>query len=348
MIKNRYVFSGFWKIFLLASASFLLLFLLIQILTDLPDILKAHQTINLKTYGLILPGIFVQISPIITFLSGLFLIAEMLKYHEIRVLETAGIKPFQIYRILFFSGALVALLVFLVNDRLVPPCLKATKRPVFAEEVSFSSSDILLYGRKFLAPGYLEAPWISYFLPEGKLLTVQGKSAYYRAGYWEIYQGNYWLFGTDGQVEKERAFSRISLRLPLEPEVLTKLARPGEQLSFRELKTLLNRLKKLGVVPGALRVNLQEKVAYPLLNLFILFASIPFFLCRERLNRFLLISFSMLFSFFCYVFYSTSIALGRNGKLPASLAAWLVHLFVLLVSGVFLVRLQRQKKSIII
>jgi len=348
IIKNKYLISGFLKSFIIASFGFLSLFFILQILGDLPSIIRSNQEINIKIYLFQIPKMFVQISPIITFLTSAFLISEMLKYHEIRVLEISGIFPFKIYSVILTGGLLITGFVFYCNDVLSPVFLKKMHPSKVITKMNFSAPDLFFYSEKFVFPDYLENLQISRTLPDKSLMVIKGKRARYLQGIWEIYNGKYWVFDSEGIFGKEKSFSKMRLEIPLEPDVIWKTAKSTDEISIKELKYLITKLKKLNLFPVGLQVNLQEKIAYPFLNFFIILASIPFFFWREKISRFLVLSFSMLCSFLCYVLYSTGIAFAKSGKLPVFLGVWLVHILILLTAVVFFVKLHCREKSYII
>jgi len=334
--------------FAIASVGFLTLFVLIQMLTDIPDLLKHGGRFLLGGYLLQAPFMFVQISPIVTFMSSLLLISEMLKHNEVRILEIAGIPPLQVYQILMAGGALVGLLIFGVNNRLVPYCQKQLAPFGPARPVSFASPDIFLHADRFQPPDALEGVQIQRTLPDGRLIAVKADRARYAGGRWDISGGTSWTFGASGYLEREVTFVSLSMELPLTPELLAALSAPAERFTLAELKDLARRLRRLDIVPTPFLVGLQEKIAYPLLNLFIILAGLPFFLWRDKLNRFYIFGFSLVVAFVCYVLYTTGIAFARSGKTPIFFGVWMVHILIFLLAAIFIFRLQVQRKTSII
>ncbi|HOJ40237.1 MAG TPA: LptF/LptG family permease, partial [bacterium] len=120
MLRKRYMLVEFLAIYLAVNLSFLTLFLVIQVLTDLPQKMQAQAGLDWQSYLWQLPAIFVQISPMLTFVSSLFLLTEMMKRGELRILELGGILPLLVYDMLLLCGFLAALTVFWVNETLVP------------------------------------------------------------------------------------------------------------------------------------------------------------------------------------------------------------------------------------
>ena len=92
MVKIKYILFNFFKLFLISSLCLLSLFFIIQILEDLPDIISGSQKFLLSNYILTLPSSFVLISPLITLLSGMFFVSEMVKANEIKIFEDKKVR----------------------------------------------------------------------------------------------------------------------------------------------------------------------------------------------------------------------------------------------------------------
>jgi len=322
----------FLAIYLAVNLSFLTLFLVIQVLTDLPQKMQAQAGLDWQSYLWQLPAIFVQISPMLTFVSSLFLLTEMMKRGELRILELGGILPLLVYDMLLLCGFLAALTVFWVNETLVPISYRHLKPARVVSGVHLSTPSFFFYGEKFIPPGYLRNVQISQLLGDGTLYTLTARQAWFEGGFWIVQDGRAWSFQPGGQLKEEVVFKQSRLKLPISPDVLGVMGQSLEGRSLRELVQLRREMTRIGLSPSSLSVAAQERVAYPFLSFFFILASIPFFYWREQLTRFFVISFSFLFSFFCYFLYSASLALARNGRLPVFLGVWMVHLLVFLVT----------------
>ncbi|MCM8762220.1 MAG: LptF/LptG family permease, partial [Candidatus Omnitrophica bacterium] len=75
-IKTRYTISTFLKLFLMVSISFLILFFFIEIIDNTYSIIRHGGRFSILKPLYRLPSIFVEISPVITFLSSMFLLGE--------------------------------------------------------------------------------------------------------------------------------------------------------------------------------------------------------------------------------------------------------------------------------
>ena len=342
-IKDRYVVFNFLKIYLITSCGFLLLFLIIQVIDNLTNFLRYGQEFNLKFYILQMPRIFVQISPIITLLTMLFLLSEMLKYREIKVFEISGISPFKIYKILLLLCFFLSLLIFYINSQIVPLSLCRTEKVSLLKRVNFSSSELTLYSEKVILPNYFEDIYLSQKIKNEKVIIVKAKKGWCYGNILRLFDGKYWIFDRGVMIE-EKSFSQYILRSLLPPETIIKSLKFAEQLTLLELKETISKLQKVGVSPISLKANFQERIAYPFLNFFIILVSIHFFILRGKLTRFFVISFTFLLSFTCYLIYSAGLALAKEGKLPVWMGVWLVHILIFLSLGIPFIRLKIIRK----
>ncbi len=335
MIRKRYMLGEFFFLLLAVNLSFLALFLVVQIVSDLPEKLQAKSALNWENYLWQMPLIFVQLSPVLTFLASLFLLTEMMKRNEIRVLELSGIFPLRIYDMLLAGGLFSTLVVFLVNETVSPVAYRRIKPLTAMKSVQLCSPTLFLYCEHFFPPDYVENIQVSQVLPEGDIFALTAKKAWFRQDFWLLGDGHTWKFNPEGRLTEEAFFRSMRLNLPVTAQMLAFLGQSLEGCKIKELLTIRRQLVKIGLSAQVLNALIQERFAYPLLNLFFILASLPFFFWRQKLSRFFVISFSFLFSFCCYFLYSTGIALAKNGQLPVVFGVWMVHILVVVMAGVY-------------
>lgn len=337
MRTRRYLLSSFARYFAVAGAGILLIFFATELLADLPDLIREHRRFEPAAYATALPRMFVRISPVVTFLAALLLLTEMLKHRETRVLEISGIPPRVLSTTLLAAGAVVSLLVFTCNELAVPPL---EPRPAAVlEDVQFAAPGLRLTAPRLdIAAGVLERPFMTRELPDGGRVVSQGRRAEFAGAGWRLVGGRERRFSEDGTLLSGTADAGGELDLPLSPAVLRdSLRTPAAmaQLSSRDLRRLLAALAPLGLFPLPARAALQEKYAYPLLNLFILLPVLPFFFTRRRGSPLVAIALASLVMFASYVVYSCGAALAGTGRFPLWPASWLFHILAstLVVAG---------------
>jgi lipopolysaccharide export system permease protein len=129
-ILDRYVLKSVVVIFISCIFTFLFLYVIIDLLTHLEDILKQHANIFLliRYYLASLPIMFVQVAPFACLLSTLYTFSKMNHANEIIAMRSSGLSIMQIAKTVLVFGALISLFVFWVNDRFVTQSQSVTER----------------------------------------------------------------------------------------------------------------------------------------------------------------------------------------------------------------------------
>lgn len=348
-IKIRYTVSTFFKLFLLVGISFIFLFFFIEIIDNIYSIMRHGGSFNITQTVYKLPSIFVEISPMITFLSSMFLLGEMVKYGEIRVLEFSGVNPGNILKILFSCGFIISGFVFYVKNFPAPLLLRKIERNKEVHILSFSTDRYFLYSERFIPPSNFIKIQVSEILENGDVITVNAESALCsRNRIWMFKKGRLWHFDSNGLLKNSEHFESKILLLMIEPDVIIETSKDIKGLSYKELRNMRIELRKLNILPLSLESTYQERFAYPLLNTFILFILIPFFFIKHKISRVFVMGLSLFLSFIFYGIYSSGITLAKAGKLPVFLGVWLLHILLSLSVILYLVWLYRKAKSCII
>ncbi len=348
-IKTHYTFLNFLKLFFIISISFLLMFFLIEIIESMKDLVKHRSSFNILKALYHMPSIFVEISPLLTFLSGMFFLGEMVKYGEVRILEISGIKPVKILAVLFFCGFLISALSFHVKNFTAPFFLKRLNIVSEVNIVNFSTPDYLLYSEKFIYPDTFKNIQFSETLRDGGIITVNAATAHYLGdNLWLFGKGRMWRFNVEGRLEDSEEFEKKNMKIILEPDIIMDTSRNLNDFSYNELRNMMFKLERLNILPVAVQSSFQERFAYPLLNLSLLFILFPFFYVRYKISRVFVLGLAILLSFICYGIFSSGLTLAKAGKIPVFLGVWLVH--ILILSGViaYFIKLSKKPRSGII
>jgi len=348
-IKTRYTAFTFLKLFLLVSISFLLLFFFIEIIDNTYSIMRHGGRFTILKPIYKLPSIFVEISPVLTFLSSMFLLGEMVKYGEVRVLEFSGIRPVSILKVLFICGFIISGCVFYIKNFSAPFFLRKIEDRKEIEILSFSTERYLLYSEKFIPPSNFVKIQFSEICENGEIITINATGAVYLGNRnWLFKKGKLWHFDNTGHLKNSEDFESRVFSIMLEPDIIAETSRDINELSYKEIRKMMSELKKLNILPVYLESAFQERFAYPLLNMFLLFILVPFFYIKHKISRVFVLGLSIFLSFICYGIFSSGLTLAKAGKLPVFFGVWLVHiLLVLSVAFYFFLLWRRAKLGII-
>ncbi len=325
MRLRLYLIFGFLRFFAIGAAGFLILFFLAEVLSDLPDALRAHAPFHILPYLRHLPALFVEISPVITFLAALLLVSEMIRGNELRVLEVSGLSPYAVGTTLLGASLAVSLAVLWCADTAVPRFAAGATGSIPSGAIHFSSPSLTLSASRMTPEDELEDLLVCVETGSGQW-CARARRARFDGSEWALLEASVWSFNASGDLVEHTTARRARIPIPLTPDLLRDMGRPADHLSAAQIRRLLRRLAALGVAPASLAVAAQERFAYPFLNLFILVAGLPLLFPRHRTVRVVVIGLAVLGSFFSYAVYSFGVALAKGGCLPPTAGVWMFHL----------------------
>lgn len=328
--------------FLIASASFVLLFIFIRIIDDLSDAVRFGETFVLAQYLYDLPEIFVEISPVTAFLAGMFLLAEMLKYGELKILEISGISYRKIFYLLCICGLFISSVSFYMKNFTVPFCMQKKQGASEANIINFSSPGYFLYSEAFIRPDTFKNIHFSRTAEDNRFEVIKAETARYKKeNIWEFHRGSAWILDSAGNLVDAETFVSKTYYIKLQPETLTASSQNIEALVYRDLKKLNANMKKLGIISSYMGSYLHERIAYPLLNLFLLFILLPFFSVKNKFSRIFVLSSSVILAFIAYGIYAFGFGLAVSGKVPPFLGVWMLHIVIFAALAAYSLRLRQ-------
>src|SRR5262249_48891919 len=115
-----------------------------------------------------------------------------------------------------------------------------------------------------------------------------------------------------------------------------------DQMNFFDLRAHIVKLRASGARVANYLVDLHMKLAFPLINLIIIMIGAPVATRLRATSVALGFGLSVTISFASYAFMQAGKALGHNGALPPSLAAWLGDIVFGGVGLVMMAKAQRR------
>ncbi len=353
-ILDRYILKSVIYIFFSCIFVFLFLYVVIDLLSNLDEILKHQASLALlaRYYFTYLPIMFVQVSPFACLLSTVYTFGKLNHNNEIIAMRSSGLSIFAIARQALIFGLLVSLTVFWVNDSFVPVSLAANQKIKLQIEegsgkIKPKKNEIIinltLYGlrnRLF---------FISKFTPASKTMDgitileqdenqnltkkIIATRGIYQDGLWKFFQSITYKFDRNGQVIDEPIYMEEEIMsIPETPEHLASLRQKPEQMNIRQMQDYIWILSKSGAtsVIRNLKVDLYQRFSSPFTSIIIIFLGIPFsLLMRKRATGMSAIGVSIIVGFFYYVLDAVCLAVGKSGLIMPGLAAALSHVIVL-------------------
>jgi len=356
-ILDRYILKSIVLTFFSCIFVFLFLYVVIDLLSNLDEILKHQATLMLlaRYYLSYLPIMFVQVSPFACLLSSVYTFAKLNHNNEIIAMRSSGLSILEIAKNPLIFGLLISLLVFWVNDRFVPISLAENQKiKIQIEEGSIkgnpkkieSITNLSMYGLKN------RLFFINRFSPltktmEGITILEQDENqnltkkiiaskGTYRDGLWRFSQSITYSFDHNGQVIDEPIYLEEEImNIPETPENFASLRQKPELMSIRQIEDYIWRLSKSGAttVIRNLKVDLYQRFTAPFTSIIIILLGIPFsLLMRKRATGMSAVGVSIIVGFLYYVLDAVCLAIGKSGLLMPSLAASLSHIIILTAS----------------
>ncbi|MFY9402478.1 MAG: LptF/LptG family permease [Candidatus Omnitrophota bacterium] len=363
-ILDKYILKSVVAIFILCIFLFLFLYVVIDLLSHLDDILrnKTHFTLLIQYYLWSLPLMFTQISPFACLLSSLYTFSKLNHNNEIIAMRASGLSIFYITKTTLIFGALVSLCVFLVNNRLTPQAMNTTQRiKVQMEEGIKKRTDkknevinnLSIYGLKnrlfFITKFYADTQTMEGITileqDEKQNLTkkIVARRGAYEDNLWRFYDSITYDFDINGQIIDEPLYLEEEIMtIPETPKDFLAQRQKPESMTIEQLDSYIWKLSKSGAtnVIRNLKIDLYQKFITPFTSLIIILLGIPFSLMmHKKATGLSSIGISIMVGFLYYIIDAVFIAVGRSGAFPPLLAASLSHICALAFSLIAINRL---------
>lgn len=359
-IIDRYVLAEWAKVFIAAIAVTLGILILHNMYDDLGEMLNLGASVwtILHYYWLYMPIFVPVVLPISLLISVIFVLGNFHKNSEITAMRASGMSVFRITRALWFMGLVLSLFLFWINSHLVPTSMEKSKQ-LFAD-MRASSQNLSAAARANLdgisllcfnnrvdsrmwfinhynsANGEASGVEIHNIAPNG----YESSKILARLGKFDELQ-KCWVF-TDGQevsfdenTGRQTSASVFDTRTYTNyrenPEIMKLSMSRAKDLSLFELQKLLKASgdsSSEAMRPYA--VMLASKWASPFACLIVVAIAIPFSIAGVRTNPMVGVSKTAGLFFAYYVLDSIFGALGSNGTLPITLAAWIPNVGMML------------------
>jgi lipopolysaccharide export system permease protein len=338
-VLDRYLGSGFLRMFLASLLVITSLFLIVDFFDRVSTFLESGAPVwtVVRYFFYRAPLSISRMTGFATLFSTLFCLSILARTQEITAMRSSGISVQRLALPLLLLSLLICLGTFFWNETLVPifsyrsdviyrteiknkqkQSLLGTSDIWMRAENSFIRIDnfdprtgslkgvtILRLNRDFSLRGFVEIP----------VANWNGRK-------WEDRDAVEWQILPDGKLKSESV--KVSLPITETPEELKLLARDTEEFGFFDLQKQIADMKSKGIDATAYEVDLQSKLALPIISPLMVLLAIPFAL-KKRVNAGLALSFgaAMIIGFGYWVLSAFCISLGHSGALPPWTAAWL-------------------------
>ncbi|HZF07512.1 MAG TPA: LPS export ABC transporter permease LptF [Thermoanaerobaculia bacterium] len=339
-LLDRYVVRLFLFVFLLVLVSGLSLYILGDLSENIDDILKNKITNSMVVdyYKYMALQIFYEISPIVVLVTTLVTFSLLSRTNEVTACKALGMS---LYR-LALPAVLTALLITLFCGFLESEVLPASNERVAQIQDRIKGRETprtyrradhqWLFGQGRYIYNYLHYDEQRQSLQNLQVFDFDEQHRLVRrlVAQSARYIGDVWLF-SDGWAREidgvnVKAYTPFTgprvVRYPETPSYFSSEIRPPKQMRYGELKHYIQELIESGQSVPDLEVELQSKIAYPLISLVMAIVALPFAFRLGRQGALYGVGLSIVLGMTFYLIFAFFTQLGKAGALPPAVAVW--------------------------
>ncbi len=358
-ILDDYVLRDFALYLTMIVAAFLMLLLVFTLFELLSDILRNQVSpLTVGEYLLnVVPYFLYNTTPLSMLLAVLVTFGLLQKSNEITAIKATGISLYRIVVPVLIASMLVAGVLFLSDQLYLPytnkrqdalrnrikgkpaqTYLRPERQWMFGQH-----SDIYYY--QFFDPDRNVFGGISVFQFDPHTFQITHRITADRAhwsdsmGKWVYEQG--WERSLSGSaIENYRKFDVATYpELAEAPAYFKKEIKQSSEMSYDELRRYIHDLEQSGFDVVRLRVQLQKKIAYPLITLVMAILAIPFALSAGKRSAIAGIATAIGIGVVYWTISGLFEAMGNLSQLPPTVAAWSPDLVFGFIGGYLILRM---------
>jgi LPS export ABC transporter permease LptG/LPS export ABC transporter permease LptF len=363
LILDEYVLKQFLSVFGLVLVTFVMLMLLFTFFELLGAIIRNHASLLLVGEYLVnlTPDMVYTITPLSVLIAVLVVFGVLNRSSELTAIKSAGVSLYRIVLPVLLIASVLATSLFLFDELYLP---KANRRQealrniikgkpaqtvehpgenwIFGNQKPGEPEHIFYY--QFFDAEHDSFANISVFEFDPGTFSIS-KRIFASSARWDPIL-NQWVFG-NGWVRTFKG-AEVSNYQPFvvdafpeireQPRYFKKEEVLSSEMSFNELSAYIRELKQSGLNTIRLRVQLNRKLAYPLITLVMAILAVPFAVSMGRRGSLAGIAIAIGVAIAYFMVDGTFAALGNVDLLPAMLAAWSPDLVFALIGGYLLLR----------
>lgn len=355
-VFTRYFCRELLKLLVLTLTIFLAIYLIIEFVQKLDHFLEVQAPIELMMVYLFykMPYIIVQMTPVAMLISVIVMFCIMKKNNEIMAIKACGINVIGLSKPILAVSFLVAVATFLFSELVVPHASSRSNK-IWDFEVKkkdqarfyghkyiwYRGADSLYLIRNFDSKKNVMDDLTFYFFDKSFQLIkrIDARKGIWTGQNWKIQEGMIQEANEDGGYSLTR-FAEIYLNLPEDPEAFIRPVKRPEEMSYWQLKRYAERVQLEGYDATEYLVDMNVKLAFPLINLVMVFLGIPIALGLKKGGTPLAVSLGVGVCFLYLTNLGFARSLGLSGLLPPILSAWAANVVFFFLGAYLMMRLE--------
>ena len=348
LLLDNYVLREFLTSFALVLCTFAMLFLVFTFFELIGDIIRNRTPlITVGDYLLnLLPYILYNTTPLCALMAVLITFGSLERSSELTAMKATGTSLYRVVVPVFVLAALIAVSLFAFDEFYLPTAnrrqealrasikgkpaqtfLRPDRKWISGQTTQSGDPAHIFYYQFFDADRNVFANLTIFeFDPATFTLRrrIHAASAHWddSAAKWVFENGWERAFSGETVSSYQPFASRSFNEIHETPSYFKKEDRPSQEMSYNELSRYISDLSQSGFDTMRLRVQLNRKLAYPLITFVMVILGIPFAVSMGKRGGLAGIGAAIGLAIAYWVIAGTFEAMGNVNTLPAMLAAW--------------------------
>jgi len=358
-ILDDYVLRGFALFFALIVAAFIMLLLIFTLFELLSDILRNQiSPLTVGEYLLnVVPYFLYSTTPLSMLLAVLVTFGLLQRSNEITAIKATGISLYRVIVPVLIVSILVAGVLFL-SDQLYLPYTNKRQDALRNQIKGKPAQTYLRPDRKWIFGQHSDIYYYQLFDPDRDVFggvsvfqfdphtfqithRIYADRAHWSGGMsrWVYEQG--WERSLNGSAnENYRRFDVATFpQMSEAPAYFKKEIKQSSEMSYDELGRYIHDLEQSGFDVVRLRVQLQKKIAYPLITLVMAVLAVPFALSTGKRSALTGVATAIVIGLFYWTISALFESMGNLSQLPPAVAAWSPDLVFGCIGGYLILRM---------
>ncbi len=297
---------------------------------------------------LLIPYHFNLILPLSFLISMLIILILMIRGNEMIVARTSGISTLSLMKPFVAFSFVLVVFSFVLAEWVIPFSSNASNY-IYQVKIRGEESHVFIKHDRIWFKRGNRICNIDYFDTKKDIIKgltilsfdkdftvtkrIDAQQGIWNDGSWYFVNVAERTFDKDGQIKK-KTYAQVKGLIDEPPSIFKVVERNPEEMGYRDLSRYITKLKDGGHDTRRYLVDLYNKVAFPFINLIMVFAAFSVGLRYVKTKHVSKGIFSgILVGAFYWLFHSVSLSLGYSEIFPPLFAAWFSNL-LFVASGV--------------
>ncbi|MCE5195321.1 MAG: LptF/LptG family permease [Nitrospiraceae bacterium] len=344
LIIQRYYLKDFFKVFGVLGAGLAVVFSLLELINRVDELLPYKPSFGkLLLYTLYnFPKNFLYLLPLAVLLCSLFIFSQAIKREEITAIRAAGGKLKELLRPFLVCGLLLSLFGFFLAEIIVPEASKRSlelKEKIMKKDKSFSFKE----GTVWLMASGGTIVKIGFYYPEKNFSRNVSIFKLANGGLQERIEAEEgeWIEGEDkgsgqGRMKLKKVivydmqnssvkkYDEMDYPMAESPSVFAGNILKPEDMGIIGFYKYTKKLEEAGFKNLKLTVDLNSRVAYPLINFFMIMLGISLPMAGRMGGGLVTTAIGIGISLAYWFSHAMFLSMGYTGILPPFVSAWTI------------------------